>query len=121
LITKSDGDFVRIPFAGVSTVAYTGKIMGELEHIRSTLDEVQRRLPSFPRTVGLHFDVGTDDAGDPAVYIVVLLDESTRDEDWTSDKLDPIADLIRGALRGAGVSRWPYVRYSKPSELRAAG
>jgi hypothetical protein len=95
--------------------------MGEFEHIRTVLDSVQRSLPPIPRTVGMHFDVGTDEAGDPAVYVVVLLDEGTRDEDWTSEKLDPIAQTIRAALRAAGVSRWPYVRYSKPSELRAAG
>jgi hypothetical protein len=95
--------------------------MDEWERIQSVLDSVQRSLPAFPRTVGLQFDVGTDTAGDPAVYVVVLLDESTREEDWTNENLEPIAQMIRHAIRSAGVGRWPYVRYSKPSELKAAG
>jgi hypothetical protein len=59
--------------------------MDEFEQIRGVLDSVQKSLPAFPRTVGMHFDVGADIAGDPAVYVVVLLDENTRQKDWTNE------------------------------------
>jgi hypothetical protein len=93
----------------------------ETDRIRNTLDQVSSSLPANPHVVGTQFDLGTDGTGDPAVYVVVLLDDATKDEDWTSPKLEPIADRFREELRAAGIDRWPYVRFAKPSDLKAAG
>lgn len=93
----------------------------EMERIRTVLDEVARSLPEWPKVVQVEFELGVDGAGDPAVYITVLLDESTRSEDWTSANLEPIEDRIQAALQEAGIERWPYVTFIRPSEWRAAG
>lgn len=93
----------------------------ESERIRTTLESVPASLPSHPKVVETRFELGTDEAGDPAVYVVVLLDDSTSDADWVSSKLEPIAQRVRAALHEAGIARWPYVRFARPSDYRAAG
>lgn len=93
----------------------------ETDRIQATLDGLPRSSPPSPTIVGTDFELGTDQADDPAVFIVVFLDERTKDKDWISTKLDPIADTIRNALREAGVERWVYVRFARPSDLKAAG
>lgn len=92
----------------------------EMERIRAVLDEVVRQLPAWPKVVGVEFEEGVDGAGDPAVYITVLLDESTRSEDWTNPNFQPIIDAIRLGLQEAAINRWPYVGFARPSDWRAA-
>ncbi len=93
----------------------------EVEQIESALRAITHSMPAGPRVVDLRFDLGVDEAGDPAIFVVVLLDEGTKEKDWVSPRLDPIADRVREALRAAEVRRWPYVRFAKPSDLKTAG
>jgi hypothetical protein len=93
----------------------------EPERIRRVLDAVRTSLPHPPRVVEIEYEVGADLADDPALYMTLLLEESTRDEDWTSANLEPIEDRIKAALTDAGIELWPYFRYARPSEWRAAG
>ena len=93
----------------------------ETDRIRAVLDEVAGGLPDWPKVVGMEFEVGEDQAGDPAAYITVLLDESTRSEDWTTPNFRPIMDAIRTGFHEAGISHWPYFSFARPSEWKAAG
>ena len=93
----------------------------ETDQIRAALATVPTSFPGHPRVVETRFKLGSDEAGDPAVFVVVLLDENTSDADWTSPKLEPIAERFRAALDDAGIARWPYVRFARPSDYRAAG
>lgn len=93
----------------------------ESERIRAVLDEVVRQLPAWPKVVGVEFEEGVDQAGDAAAFITVLLEESTRSEDWKTPNFQPIIDAVRAAFYEAGISHWPYFRFARPSEWKAAG
>ncbi len=93
----------------------------ESELFRAALESVVSANGRPPTVIGTRFELGSDQGGDPAVFVTVLLDEATKDEDWTSPKLDPSADRIRALLRGTGTARWPYVRFARPSDLKAVG
>lgn len=93
----------------------------ETDRIRSLLKKLAPSLPRRPKIRDIRFELGADEAGDPAVFVTVLLDDSTRDEDWIAPKLDPIAQRIRDELHKEGAGRWPYVRFARPSDLKRAG
>ena len=93
----------------------------EFDEIRRILETISGPQPSRPSVVGTRFELGIDQADDPAVYVTVLLDDKTKSKDWTSPKLDPIADRVKEAIRAGGIAHWPSVRFATPSDLKAAG
>ena len=89
----------------------------ETQQIRDAIDATRKGLQSKPSIVEVRFDLGEDSTGDPAVFVLALLDDETRDEDWTSTNLDPIADRLTEAVVATGVGRLVYVRFARPSDL----
>ena len=89
--------------------------------IEAALDATKAEWSGVPRIDSFRFELGEDLGGDPAVTVTVLLDEQTRDEDWTVPNLNPIRDIIERRIEAGGVERWVYVRFIRPSDLQAVG
>jgi len=94
--------------------------MKSAEEINEELSVERLSLPSRPEIERVEYRDHTDSLGDPAVQVFVILSEKARESDRTVDKLRPIEDAIRTALNKAGVGRWPYFWFRKPSEQRRA-
>ena len=75
-----------------------------------------------PKIIDYSFEFRQNIAGADSIFVRILLATDTRDEDWTTDKLEPIRDAIRTSLTANRVDRWVYVSYDRaePSQ-RAAG
>ena len=93
----------------------------EARTIQEALQNVVQTTADVPRLEAFRLELGTDQAGDPAAFVTAILEERTPDEMWTSDHLDPIESRIRAAVEASGSDRWVYVRFARPSDLRAAG
>lgn len=93
----------------------------ETQQIRDAIDATRKDLQSKPSIVEVRFDLGEDSTGDPAVFVLALLDDKTQDKDWTSKNLDPIADRLTEAVVATGVGRIVYVRFARPSDLPSNG
>jgi hypothetical protein len=93
----------------------------ETAQIAEALKALTDRFSADPRVEGTMIELDTDEAGDPSAVITVILAEDTSDNDWTSAKLEPIAEYIRSAVRVSGVSRYPYVRFAKWSDVPNLG
>ncbi|MBX3362455.1 MAG: hypothetical protein KF912_03740 [Phycisphaeraceae bacterium] len=92
------------------------------EQIQAALDSVLASAPKVPKVIETRFRLGIDDAGDDAIFVLVVLDEQTKDTEWTTANFQPIMDQIHEAIRAAGLTDWPYFRFARPSELnRVAG
>ncbi len=89
--------------------------------VESAVEAVRAGWDETPRLVGVRVKLGPDQTGDPSVFVTGVLDESTRDEDWTSARLDPLIERFRKAVADAGVDRWVYVSFARPSELNGNG
>lgn len=88
----------------------------ETDEMVAALKAIPNSVRPPPKVVGVMFELGQDEAGDPAAFITVLLDDDTPEKDWVSAKLDPIADTVRKAVHARGVERWPYVRFARRSD-----
>ncbi len=93
----------------------------EPARIQEAIDRARGQLPARPVVVDVRFELGDDSTGDPAVFVMTLLDEQTRDEEWTSENLDPIVDQLTEAVVGTGLDRLVYVRFARPSEASSNG
>ncbi len=89
----------------------------ESERIQTAVRLVCNEWRGVPRVVGCRVSVGDDSVGFPAVFVDVVLDESTRDEEWTSANLDRITEALRTAVTGVGSDRWVYTTFYRPSDL----
>lgn len=78
-------------------------------------------LPPRPKVEGVMLELDTDEAGDPAVFITMILADRTPDSDWVTSKLEPIAEQVREAVRGSGAGRYPYVRFARSADVPKAG
>ncbi len=90
--------------------------VSETEELLAALKPIPDAVRPPPKVVGVMFELGDDEAGDPAAFITVLLDDGTPETDWVSAKLEPIADVVRKAVHERGVGRWPYVRFARVSD-----
>lgn len=77
-------------------------------------------LTGSPRVVDCEYSLGVDQADDPAVFITAYLDEATKDSEWVTARLQPIIDGVRQRFTDAGVDRYVYVRFARPSDRRIA-
>ncbi|MCC5785859.1 MAG: hypothetical protein EA423_07995 [Phycisphaerales bacterium] len=92
----------------------------EVELIRKALDAVKADWKTTPKIVEIRFEIGDDHTGDPAVDVLVLIDNATKDEDWTSENLDPIADRVREEIEKLNIDRLVHVGYRRPDDLAEA-
>lgn len=92
--------------------------MHDTRHLLEELNRLRRNFPASPRVNRFEVQEGFDSTGDPALYIWVLLRDDTPPDEQTSDKVRPIKERIVRALREAGESRWPYVRFRTEAEYQ---
>jgi len=88
--------------------------MDELERIRNAVDAVG--LPGYVREVKYHLD--EDWAGDPAVYIYLILADDVAEDSANADDIFRITQAATWAAFEAGVERTPYVAVRSESEER---
>jgi len=79
------------------------------------LDEL--RLPEAPRVELLQVDEYTDSTGDPALRVLVVLEDLAEDAEPRWSQLKPIQDEVFRVLAAKGESRFPYVSFRTVSEL----
>ena len=58
--------------------------------------------------------IGTDDTGEPAIDVVVVLYDADIRRVWRQRNI--LRDLVRDRLREIAPERWPYVTFSAESE-----
>lgn len=93
----------------------------ETDRISKAVHDALGRISSPPQVKGALIEFETDEAGDPAVVVTVVLADETGDSDWVSSKLDPIAEAVRAAVAAIGADRYPYVRFAKWSDVPKIG
>ena len=90
------------------------------QFVKLALDAARGRFPERPPVHGLIFEIGVDSTGDDAVWIWAILDDSVKKADLDYEKLEPVADIIRMAIRGEftdqALDLIPYVSFRTKSE-----
>ncbi len=95
--------------------------------VAAALKAAQGNFPSSPRVVDFKFHRGEDSTGDAAVWIYVVLDDTTPASAKHFVRTQPIAEAIRTEIRkpvhlGGGtymLDLVPYVYFVTQSELQA--
>jgi hypothetical protein len=87
------------------------------EKTRKALDV--KNLPHLPGldVIGMEAEDYTDWAGEPALRVLVTLDESVNVEKLSGEVVGEFKAAIRKRLRDQGITLFPYVFLAKPSEL----
>lgn len=98
-----------------------GNVDTELKCIETVLRRDQLPLPDRPKVLDIQFRRVLDSMGEPALYITVVLDDATPDEDRRWAMLKPIRDAVQDTIWNAGIDRYPYVSFATASELAEAG
>lgn len=86
--------------------------MTEQKQIETALGTVER--PSFVTEIRHALD--NDWSGDPGVWIWVILRDDVAGSPQIVEQTQPVRSAIVQALRDAGISRWPYLRFRGQSE-----
>ncbi len=81
------------------------------------LDLKSLSLPPNPSVVAVEAEDYTDSSGEPALRVLVTLDEATDIENFRGDDISTLKSAIRESLRRHGVTLFPYIFLAKPSEL----
>jgi hypothetical protein len=82
-----------------------------------SLEALAPRLPERPRIDHIESYAFTDQVGDPAIQIIVVMEDPvTWDTRW--DDLKPIKEAVVAAVRETGDERFPYVRFVNADEVR---
>lgn len=68
----------------------------------------------------VQYSLEPDQTGDPAVIVTVVLRDDTRDEDWKSENLNPISEMLRKRIAEKQIDRLVYVRFTDRSHLNAS-
>jgi hypothetical protein len=89
-----------------------------LDLVDLALGEAAKTFPSFVK--GLHRKLGVNSRDDDAVFVWVILADDTPPAERRHEKLQPIADAIRGAiwdkLGEQGLELYPQVNFRLKSE-----
>lgn len=93
----------------------TEKVVTIEEALRSRV----RKIKGRPKPVDVRCRFGVDSADDPTIFVTVVLDDETTDEDWTTEKFQPISDALKKELHRLGVERWPSFSYATLEDLRS--
>jgi hypothetical protein len=92
--------------------------MNENSVIAKALGKARKHLPKPLRVERLEFSLGKDQIGDPAVFVVVVIEETAKDADWSLKDAERVEEVVRKELVATGNERYVYFSFSKPSELR---
>lgn len=91
------------------------------ELVRDALEEVRSSRADPPRIVGYRFDLGEDQTGDPSIDVLVVLDDASKEEDLSPDRLNEIAEAVRLRLEREDLDRIVYVDFLRERELKNPG
>ena len=89
----------------------TASIEELLERLRN-----EGRFPAKPKIRRFEVEADYDHTGDPALFIWVLLEDDTPEEEQRWADVKPIEETIREAVFASGDPRWPYVRFRTEAE-----
>ncbi len=81
--------------------------------IEETQERWQDRDPPIERITA---ELGEDQEGQPSAFFVVVMPARTDDSDWTPQRLDPIASLIKESSRARDLGRWVYVEFARSGD-----
>jgi hypothetical protein len=97
-----------------------GKILDPIEEVLD-LEKLGKEFPSKPIIKELLYYRYDDHAGEPAIRVVVVLDEATPESDRRGKNLLKIEYAIRTAISEAGIMEFPYFNFRKKSEIKKFG
>jgi hypothetical protein len=87
------------------------------EKTREALDLKILSLPASPVVLSVEAEDYTDSTGEPALRVLVTIDEATDIENFRGEDISQLKSAIRDSLRQHGVTVFPYISLAKPSEL----
>ncbi len=112
----------RRAFAGVLEVMRPDKYADlEAFKIGKRVEQQLEQRPSWVKD--LRFETGEDNAGQPAVWVWVEVDDSALKQEVLLQNTQMIKGIIERAVAEVASDRWPYVRFRSTSEqnLGASG
>ena len=84
-----------------------------------SLESLAPKFPGKrPRVVDIQHEAYVDHLGDDELQVFVILSDDTTTADRKWDKLHPIREVIREALREVREERFPYVRFLTRREFK---
>ena len=90
---------------------------------RNTLEALDLKTLSLPPALPVaevKAEDYTDSSGEPALRVLVVLEEDADVENLQGDAVRALKSAIHDSLRNHGVSGFPYIFLAKPSELADA-
>ena len=84
---------------------------------KKALNLKKLKLPPSIPVLRVEVEDYTDWDGDPALKVLVVLDESVDPEKVDGNAVNELKVAIRNSLRKHGVTLFPYIFFAKPSEL----
>lgn len=85
--------------------------------ISEALNPTKLSLPARPRVEEIQWWEFTDQIGEDALRVVVVLDADTTTEERGWLRLKPIEDAIFDRIRAYEISLYPYIRFVTRTEL----
>jgi hypothetical protein len=107
--------------AGQVTLKIERRMMPIDTKIRTALRRKNLDLPPKPRVLSIEAEDYVDWTGDEALRIWVVIDEDTTDAELQNGKaIIQLKRTIHDSLLNKGVTLYPYIFLTKPSEQVAA-
>ncbi len=89
----------------------------DLKKVRSALRLKSLDLPPKPRVLSIEAEDYVDWTGDEALRVWVTIAEDTTDEELLNGKATiQLKNAIHDSLLSKGITLFPYIRITKPSE-----
>jgi hypothetical protein len=89
--------------------------------IKAALRLKSLKLPPRPRVRAIEVEDYVDWTGDEALRVWVVIDEDTTDEELSNGQaIIDLKSAIHDRLLSKGITLFPYIFLTKPSEQRAA-
>jgi hypothetical protein len=98
-----------------------GSVMTVIETVRDLLDPLRMSLPPSPPVIGIDTEEYVDADGEPSLRVQVTIDENTDLSQVDGRHVGQLKSAIRGRLLSEGISLFPYIFITKPSELADDG
>ena len=86
-------------------------------NILEALDLKSLALPATPPVAEVRVEDYTDSSGEPALRVLVVLEEDADVENLQGGAVRALKSAIHDSLRNHGVPGFPYIFLAKPSEL----
>ena len=84
---------------------------------KKALNLKKLKLPSSIPVLRVEVEDYTDWDGDPALKVLVVLDESVDPEKVDGNEVSKLKMAMHDSLRKHGITLFPYIFFAKPSEL----